>query len=409
MSAELGRPAVRGGREHEILFVIASLRIGGAERHLADVAPALMRHGWGISVYALVEGGPLEQALQQDGVRILRPPVPSPEQAWSKLRRMHRLARASAHLLGVMRERRPAIVHFFSPSAYLIGAPLALLTRVPVRIMSRFSLNLYQSGDWRYRLLEPKLHRAMSAITGNAQIVVREIRDRENAPADRLAVIYSGIEPERFAGNGTRSDLRRRLGLSPVTLVMGIIANLIPYKGHADLFQALALAARSLPAGWRLLVVGRDDGIGGELQLLANNLGLAENIAFLGPRNDIPDILNACDIGILCSHQEGFSIALVEAMAAGLPMIVTDAGGNKEAVLDEETGLVVELRNPSPLADAIVRLANDASLRAKFGAAARERLIRHFTLERSVELYDALYRTLLEGGRPDGLAELRVN
>jgi glycosyltransferase involved in cell wall biosynthesis len=410
MKVEQPAPSiVAGALAPEILFVISALQVGGAELHLVQVAQALARLGWRVSVYAFIEGGePLQEKLRESGVTVLLPPVERSERSWSRIRRLLRLMRASAHLSTVMVRRRPAIVHFFLPSAYLIGAPLALLARIPIRVMHRLSLNVYQRDDWRYRHMEPRLHRAMTAILGNSQSIIRELREKEGVPARRLGLIYSGIDVSRFALVSSRAKTRAELGLEPRTLTLVVVANLIPYKGHADLLQALALADSRLPAQWRLLVVGRDDGIGHELRRQAAALGLEEKIVFLGLRNDIPEILAACDMGVLASHQEGLSIAVFEGMAAGLPMVVTDVGGNREAVLDGQTGLLVPAHDPARLAAAIVRLANDEQLRSRLSAAARARMAEHFTLEQSVKSYDALYNVLLAGGSPQEATRSRV-
>ncbi len=407
MNIAVNTPSIAKEKQTEIFFVISALQIGGAELHLAAVAQALVRRGWRVSVYAFVEGGPLKEILQRGNVTVLFPPVERSERSWSRIRRRFRLVRATANLFAVMMRHRPGIVHFFLPSSYLIGAPLAFLARVPIRVMSRLSLNVYQSEDWRYRYVEPKLHRTMSAVLGNSQSIIRELRE-EGVPAKRLGLIYSGIDVGRFENAGSRSATRASLGLAPTTLALVIVANLIPYKGHSDLFQALAQAAPQLPAQWQLFIVGRDDGIGAELQLEAARLGLSEKIVFLGLRTDIPEILHACDIGVLCSHQEGLSIAVFEGMAAGLPMVVTDVGGNREAVLDGQTGILVPTRDPARLAAAITRLANDEPMRTRLGDAARRRMAEHFTLEQSVQSYDVLYRTLLAGGSPQDLVQSGV-
>jgi glycosyltransferase involved in cell wall biosynthesis len=189
---------------------------------------------------------------------------------------------------------------------------------------------------------------------------------------------------------------------------MSVIANLIPYKGHRDLVDALAQAAPHLPAGWRLLVVGRDDGVGETLREQARHLGLADHILFMGPRGEVAEILAASDIGILCSHEEGFSNAVLEGMAAGLPMIVTRVGGNTEAVIDGETGIVVPPRAPTDLAAAIVRLVADPGLRARFGAAGRQRVQKEFGVDRFVQAHCALYRGLQAGRSPADIPELVV-
>jgi glycosyltransferase involved in cell wall biosynthesis len=149
-------------------------------------------------------------------------------------------------------------------------------------------------------------------------------------------------------------------------------------------------------------------GFASTLQVQAAGLGNARNVTFLDTRIDVPEILTASDIGVLCSHQEGFSNAVLEGMASGLPMIVTDVGGNAEAVLDGESGIVVPPHDPIQLAEAIVRLANDPPLRARLGDAGRRRMAEHFALDRSIGAYDALYRALQSGVAPGDIREVRV-
>jgi glycosyltransferase involved in cell wall biosynthesis len=299
-------------------------------------------------------------------------------------------------------------VHFFLPAAYLVGAPLAALAGSPIRVMSRRSLNAYQAVYPFVPAVERALHRTMTAVLGNSLSVVRELRDQEGVPASKLGLIYNGLDTSRFAQVEPSDQARAALGLPPGDFVMVTVANLIPYKGHADLLAALGRAQSGLPSNWRLLVVGRDDGIGTELKRLCTELGLGEHVDFLGARNDIPRLLAAADVGLLCSHEEGFSNALLEGMAAGLPMIATDVGGNAEAVIDQENGLIVPAKDPARLADAVLRLANDPPLRARLGAAARARVAQYFSLERCVDGYDALYRALLAGRPVSDVKQLRI-
>ena len=312
--------------------------------------------------------------MQGKGVEVLVPPL-----RFAMFNHLPQFILGGAHLFNVMRRRRPTIVHFFLPAAYLVGAPLAIFSSVPVRIMSRRSLlNAYQQSYPLALKFERRLHRKMTAILGNSRSVVRELNQLEDVPTSRLGLIYNGVDTARFTNAGSPKVTRAALGLSQETLALVMVGNLIPYKGHSDLISALGLAASKLPEDWRLLLVGRDFGVAAGLREQASKLGIEDKIVFLGVRNDVPEILNACDIGLLCSHQEGFSNAILEGMAAGLPMIVTDVGGNAEAVVDGETGIVVPSHDPRLLAAAIVRLAQDRSLRASLGNAARNRVAEHF-------------------------------
>lgn len=394
---------MRPGAHPDVLFVITDLRVGGSERQLALLASTLATEGMTVTVYSFLDGS-VRAELERAGVEVTLAPGTGRLFVGSNTAGFPLIA---WHLLWFMLRRRPRIVHFVLPAAYLLGAPLAVIARVPIRIMSRRSLNTYQRNGL-IRAVERRWHTFMHALLGNSLSVVHELRDHEGVPASKLGLIYNGLDMSRFAQIEPRDQARAGLGLSPDDFVMVTVANLIPYKGHADLFAALGRARSGLPQNWRLLVVGRDDGIGPELKRLRAELGLDDYVDFLGTRNDIARLLAAADVGLLCSHEEGFSNALLEGMAAGLPMIATDVGGNAEAIIDQENGLIVPAKDPARLADAVLHLANDPPLRARLGAAARARVAEKFSLERCVDGYDALYRALLAGLSVNDVEQLRI-
>jgi glycosyltransferase involved in cell wall biosynthesis len=397
-------------QRRSIMFVIGTLEVGGAEAHLTDVARALVKRGWDVSIHCIARGGPLQSKLKDGGVRVFLPPTDlfrdSPHIVSLLVNRFWRQT-AALSLWARMVQRRPAIVHFFLPGAYIIGAPVAIAALRPIRVMSRRSLNRYQEKSPRWRRLEHVLHPWMTAILGNSARIIEELA-REGVRDGQAGVIYNGVDLERFQLSIGRDATRKKLEISSDALVLTIVANLIPYKGHADLIDALGFAANEMPAGWQLLLVGRDDGIGSQLRARAVSKGLDRSIRFLGARADIADILKASDIGILSSHEEGFSNALLEGMAAGLPMIATDVGGNREALEDGVSGIIVPAQDPRRLAAAILRLAKDADLRKRFGTAACERVSQKFTLESCVRSYDLFYRELLSGRRPGEIAHIQL-
>ena len=317
-----------------------------------------------------------------------------------------RLAFAACHLTYTMMRLRPRIAHFFLPAAYIVGAIAASLARTDIRVMSRRSLSDYQRAYPLVHWIETNLHRGMSAVLGNSKAVIQQLREDENVPSNKLALIYNGMEL-RASTPGDRTFVRSSMQIDDQTLVFIIVANLIPYKGHLDLIAALAIADQQIGEPWRLLIVGRDDGAGADVRELASNSSIERKLMFLGVRSDVDRLLSASDVALLCSHQEGFSNAILESMAAGLPMIVTNVGGNSEAVLDGKTGLVVAPRDPQALAAAIVRLAGDPELRQRLGSAGRERIASQFSLESCMAKYQSLYRGLLEGKRPSEVHELQ--
>ena len=348
-----------------ILYVIGSLAVGGTERHLLAIARALRQRGWNVVVFSLAGEGPLLEEFLAAGVEVIVGRSKSKHRG--TLSRLGGLRQAVLVLFRNIRRRRPDIVHCFLPEAYLVGAPLAWMAGVTVRIVSRRSLNRYQAKHGLLGWIERHLHHSMTAVLGNSRRVVEELAG-EGVPADRLALIYNGIDRSLNLPRSTRLATRQKLGVGSDELVLSIVANLIPYKGHLDLVAALTISKSQMPARWRLLIIGRDDGVGPEVVARSRAAGLDGHISLLGSRNDVPDLLDASDIGILCSHEEGFSNAVLEGMAAGLPMVVTDVGGNAEAIQDGGCGLVVPAQDAQRLGEAIVR-ANDGAVTADAGAA----------------------------------------
>ncbi len=305
-----------------------------------------------------------------------------------------RLAAGSAKLFRTIRRDRPSIVHFFLPGPYLAGAPAAIAAQAPIKIMSRRSLADYQSKWPGVGRIEHHLHRRMDAVIGNARAVVQELAEKEGCPQDKLHLIYNGIAS---SGPGmTKVEARRLLRLPAEGFVATMVANLYSYKGHTDLIAALAGIADQLPQPWVVLCAGRDAGAAAAISRAIAEKGLGEHVRLLGERSDVATLLAASDIGILSSTaNEGFSNAILESMVAGLPMVVTDIGGNAEAVVDGVTGLVVPACDPAALGAAILKLACNRSSGSAMGERARERVREHFSLSVSVDRYVALYDELL--------------
>ena len=388
-----------------ILFVALSLERGGTENHLVALLPRLRAKGWPVSIYCIATRGELAENVAQSGVEVISPPLEGGSR-FNGPAKVLRLGLTSLKLLFLMVWRRPPIVHFFLPGPYLIGAPLALLTLRPIRIMSRRNLNHYLSKRPLAARFELGLHRWMTAILGNSASIVNELIREEKCAPDKVGLIRNGVDIAAYEAPSDRGALRQNLGLDQSTFVGVIVANLNPYKGHADLVRALGSIAAQLPKPWVVLCAGRDDGAKAGIEALIAQHGLSDNIKLLGPRSDVPRLLAAADIGLLCSHEEGFSNAIVESMAAGLPMVVTAVGGNPEAIRHETDGLVVPARDPKALAAAILALALDPIRRQTMGSAASERARNLFSIEACVNAYDRLYLGLLTDQKAGSLAPM---
>lgn len=377
-------PATRALR-----VVIGSLDVGGTENQLLALLPRLARRGWRPRVLALTEAGPIADALLAAGIEV----QVLASGAWRALPRspLRRLLGTPQVLLALVRDlrARPAdLTLVLLPQAYLVAGLARVLagSRAPW-VMSRRSLNRYQA---RHRLLaraERWLHRRVDAFVANSEAVAAELR-AEGAPADRVRVIRNGVALPPAVDCPPRDAVRARLGLRADELVVVCVANLIAYKGHQDLLRALARIPADAPRA-RLLCVG-SGAYGAVLREEAARLGVDGQVLWLGLRNDVPALLCAADLAVLASHEEGFSNAVLEYMAAGLPVVATEVGGNGEAVVDGVTGILVPPRDPAALASALERLIRDPEIRARMGAQGRARVRAEFDLDRCVVRLDEL-------------------
>jgi glycosyltransferase involved in cell wall biosynthesis len=264
--------------------------------------------------------------------------------------------------------------------------------------MSRVSLNWYQREAALFHVAERYiLHRGIDVAIGNSRAVLRDLR-AEGIPESKLRLVYNGIDLPAFASKLIDQETARaRLGLDRSALVIGIVANLHTYKGHADLLHALSGISDHLPASWTLLASGRD--IGGNKELLdglAAELGLSGHVRFLGERTDVAAILSAADVHVSASHTESFPNNILEAMCAQLPIIATNVGGVSEQLEDGVSGILVPARTPHRLSAAIETLAGNPELRAKLGRAARHRVACAFPIERVVVALEDIYGSLAE-------------
>ena len=377
-------------RPPKIAIVTKRLDRGGAETHLLRVVPELLARGIDVSMLVLERGGRLEADFVARGVA-----VEGPEKTGG--RALH-VAKSAVRLARHLRRGRFDAVHYFLPEPYLIGCLMSPFAGAPLRIMSRRSLSDYQRRHPAMGVLERRLHAGTALLLGNSKAVLDELVAETGTP-DKVGLIHNGISLDERSGLPAQEQIRRALGLGGDAFVMAIVANLIGYKGHADLIEALAIARPNLPPSWRLLVVGRDDGIGAPLQEQARSLGLGDHILWLGERTDALGLLGIADLGVVASHEEGFSNSLIEAMSFGVPIVATAVGGNLDAIVNDQSGTLVPVRDPRAMAAAVVALAGDAALRQRLGTGARQRVEALFTLERCVSRYENLYRGLSRVGR----------
>jgi glycosyltransferase involved in cell wall biosynthesis len=381
-----GIPLSSEGRGR-LLFVIGTMERGGAETHLSMVLPELVQRGWSVSLYLMARRGPLADVVERAGVKII------PGYRWfNRVQWMPLKTETLAlmlcwwvELVARIWRDRPHVVHGFLPHGVILaGGATRLAPRGTRFFASRRSKNIYHQTQQLVGALERYFMRRADFVLGNSDDVMRELRD-EGYRVARLRKIQNGIRDPR---SRARVDLPARQ--APLQLVM--VANLIPYKGHRDLLEALASLCSSSSLDWAIWLIGagRSEYLE-ELRVLARNHGLSERVFFLGVISDPLPYLVQSDIALLTSHEEGMPNAVLEAMACGLPVIGTAAGGTPEVIAHGDTGLVVPVRDPAAIAAAILSLGQNADLRKSFGAAGRARFEALYRLEACVQKYQLAY------------------
>jgi glycosyltransferase involved in cell wall biosynthesis len=376
----------------EVHFIINSLEVGGAERHLSQVLPALRSMGISIRVIVLSNKVALKPIFDKAGIPVVL--GPNFDYLPNFIRKPIYLLTSVFRLMFNFLKNPKAIHHPFLPEAYMLTALAARLTFFKgILVMSRRTVDDYQQRRPIWTKLEQYFHRFTKKALGNSQKIVEQLC-QEGFKTSQVGLIYNGIEMEPFQNLPAKSELRNSLGFHSDALVFIVVANLYPYKGHMDLLNAFALIADKLPKNWQLFCAGRSVNTLENLENHAKILGLIDHVNFLGSRTDTAKLFAASDIAISSSHEEGLSNSVLEAMATGLPMVVTNVGGNAEAVQNMVTGLVVPPKNPEILANALLTVALDSKLRQTYGSAGKKRVLRHFTLQQCVQQYADFYKSL---------------
>jgi glycosyltransferase involved in cell wall biosynthesis len=379
-----------------IARIIGRLNVGGPARHAISLTAGLDPARF---VTTLITGvaerdeGDLSAEARARGVE----PVVVPELG-PRIRPGRDLV-ALGKLVRLLRTLRPDLVHTHTAKAGALGRVAARLAGVPTVIHTFHGhvLEGYFSSSLTRLFLQ--IERTLARITDRIITVSPRVRQdllaRGIGRPEQVEVVPLGLDLARFLDRpASPVGLREKLAIPSDAPLLGIVGRLVPIKDHPTLFHALALLQTHGPAP-HLIIAG--DGERREaLKRLAQDLGLASCIHFLGWRNDLEAILGELDVVICCSRNEGTPVALIEAMAAGVPVLSTDVGGVGDLIVHGETGWLVPSGNPSALARGIRELLTDAEPGAQLVPAARAAALGRHDLNGLLRRMEGLYTRVLE-------------
>jgi glycosyltransferase involved in cell wall biosynthesis len=359
-----------------VLNVVGSLQIGGAETYITRVAPLLRARGIDIEVCALERQGPLLACLEAAGIEV---------HGTIYARRLERsntltLIQTIGQLRDLIRRRRYDVVHSYLFWADVLTAPAALLAGRSRRIVSRRALHPWRHDPSRFHhSLELGSNLCANELIANSEAVMRDVERNERFLPRTRTVIYNGIDPLAYQPARISGSGRLRV------VTVGTLAH---RKGQVSVLRAMGLLrAQGVEAELTLVGDGPDRAL-----LEREAAAVQADVVFAGEHRDPRPFLARSDVFVLPSAGEGFSNALLEAMASALPVVATDVGGNAEALGDGKGGRMVAPGDPEAIAAALAELAADRAQLAEMGRANRQRVERVFTLEASAARLADWYR-----------------
>jgi sugar transferase (PEP-CTERM/EpsH1 system associated) len=374
-----------GNQPPLIIHVIYRLAVGGLENGLVNLINRMPVDRYRHTIVSLTDISDFRQ-------RITRPDV----NCIALHKRPGHDARMLWQLWQLFRERRPAIVHSRNLAALDAQLP-AWLARVPVRIHGEHGRDVHdldgssRKYQWLRRGFRPLIHQYVPL----SRDLEAYLRGPVAVPAERIRLICNGVDTERFHPAAQRAGSLPDGFASADDIVMGTVGRLEPVKDQLTLVKAFVKLVRLDPAGPRLrLVLVGEGSLRAPIEALLEETGLTRQVWLAGDRDDVPALMAAMDLFVLPSLAEGISNTILEAMACGLPVVATRVGGNAELVQEGRTGVLVERDDPAAMATALAGYVHDSGLRRDHGAAARQRIEAHFSLDGMVARYTDLYDEL---------------
>ena len=366
-----------------VVRVVSDLPYGGVERRLLSLLPRLRSLGWEVSVVCIREAGQMAPLFAQEGISVEVIPFRS---RWSP-RSLNQLARW-------LRQAHINIVHTHMYRCNTSGTVAARLAGVKAAVSNVHNINEWD--DAKQLFVERMLARYKDKIITVSEGVRRNYLERTRISPGKVITIHNGVDLEPFRDTPFDAKLAAELGIKEGERVVSVLARLVEQKRHVDFLAMAAHVLKVLPSV-KFLIAGKGK-LRSELERQASELGISDRVIFAGHRSDIPSLLALTDVMVMCSDKEGFSNSLLEAMAAGVPTVATDVGGNAEAIIDFESGLIVPTRRPDVLAKRVLALLTDHVLHKSISSKAKARASL-FSLERMCEKTDSLYTAMLSNAK----------
>ncbi|MCL4493064.1 MAG: glycosyltransferase [Nitrospirae bacterium] len=366
----------------KVMHITHDLNIGGLQRVVVDIATSLEKSEYRVSVCALREEGPLKGELLDSGVKTFKIPAAGNGVDYLSFLKLFR----------ILRKERPDIIHTHNTHPLIDGVTAAVMARVPVRIHTDHGRQFPDKK--RYMFAERTLAHFTDQIVAVSEKAKKDLSSYEKLDPRGIAVIPNGIDGAKYRRKVNRADKLKELGIrSGNSTILGFAGRLSPEKGLIYLLEAMKLLVRDIPD--ILLLIAVEGDLSEELGEKTGELGITQNVIFLGPRSDVNEIMGIMDMLVLPSLREGLPLVLLEAMAASLPLVATDVGGNGQAVRNGVNGFLVRPRDAQALCSTIKNLIRHENIRKEFARKSLQIFTENYTIARMISEYDRLYKKYL--------------
>jgi len=363
-------------KKKSVLHIVEELRIGGLEKIIYDLATKMNTEKYTVTVWCIARGGEIAEELIRAGIDVRILGINSYYNPFNIIR--------MAKFIG---KHNPDILHSHTYFSNTIGRIAGRLANVPVIITHVH--NTY----FNYSIKNLLIERVLSFFTDKIICCSKAVRDfvlkHEKIKIQKTVVIHNGINLRKFHEGFNGVSLRKSFKISDDAPVIITVASLTEKKGHKFLLKAIT-SIKKRYRNIKVLIVG-DGPLEHELKKIARDYNLRNSVIFAGQRNDIPELLKISDIFVLPSLQEGFPLAVIEAMSTGLPVVATSVGGVPEVIEHGETGLLIPLGNPEALSDAIMILLKDEKIGKEIGRQGQKVISENFVSDKMVAEIDQLY------------------
>jgi glycosyltransferase involved in cell wall biosynthesis len=372
-----------------ILYLIDQMKnMGGAEGNLLNVITNINQNRFTYFLYTFQLEFPMKGILEKKNIKCLQTLLPT------TLKGLLKFLTFSIEI----RSKKVNILHTYFEGSDIWGTFLAKLAGIPVIISSKRDMGISKSKKilTAYRFINPFVTKIISV----SEAVKRQVNLQEKVNLNKIVTIYNGVDSNKYINTNQKKALKLHLKLNTSAAIVGVLANIKPIKGIEYFIYAASKVQKQFPHT-QFIVIGvclpniESITYHNKLKSLIKELKLENSFFFLGGRSDIHEILSIMDVSVLPSLSEGFSNTVIESMSVGKPVVVTDVGGNSEAVIHGKTGFVVPPRNINKLTEAISLLLADKKLAKSMGKAGRRRIKEHFSIEKMINEIENLYITTI--------------